>query len=192
MCEYIDNIKTITQEFGGAEAIAKIIDETAKEQIMDLMDDPSLGIPLKELGVTLEDLNNNEYMHFVSDKEVLVDDSENFAKKDLVNLYRYVAHTSSGYGSSNIGENTRRFCKKVSNRTNSALMRYVDILKLNGSNAGFGQGGSNVYSVFKFRGGVNCKHIWVKYVFNTKTKKLVKAPPSEQPKQIGAGDVPNA
>jgi len=192
MCEYIDSIKTITEEFGGAEAIAKIIDETAKEQIMDLMDDPSLGISLKELGVTLEDLNNNEFMHVVKDGDTLEDDSQNFAKKDLINLYRYVAHSSSGYGSGNIGDNTRRFCKKVSTRTNTALMRYVDILKLNGSNAGFGQGGSNVYSVFKFRGGVNCKHIWVKYVFNTKTKQLVKAPSNEQPVMIGAGDVPNA
>jgi hypothetical protein len=71
-------------------------------------------------------------------------------------------------------------------------MRYVDILKLNGSNKGFGQGGSNIYSVFRFRGGVNCKHIWVKYVFNKKTKELVESPRSQQPRQIDAGDVGNA
>ena len=71
-------------------------------------------------------------------------------------------------------------------------MRYVDILKLNGSNKGFGQGGSNIYSVFKFRGGVNCKHIWVKYSYNKKTRELVKAPRNQQPKMIDAGKVGNA
>ena len=71
-------------------------------------------------------------------------------------------------------------------------MRYVDILKLNGSNKGFGAGGSNIYSVFKFRGGVNCKHIWVKYLFNKTTNALVEAPRSAQPLQIDAGDVGNA
>jgi len=72
------------------------------------------------------------------------------------------------------------------------LMRYVDILKLNGSNKGMGLNGANVYSVFKWRGGVNCKHIWVKYIYDMETQKLVTAPQSEQPKQTGKGDVPNA
>jgi hypothetical protein len=71
-------------------------------------------------------------------------------------------------------------------------MRYQDILKLNGSNPGFGQGGSNLYSVFRFRGGVRCKHVWVKYKYNKVTKELTEAPRSEQPKQIGAGNLPNA
>jgi len=191
MC-YNDNIKKILVDFSGDEAIKKIQEETIKESILNLMDSEELGISIKELGVTLEDLNNSDYIHKIDEAEELVDDSDNFAKKKTINLFRYVAHTSSGYGSTGIGKNSRSFCIKVSKRTNISLMRYRDILKLNGSNPGFGQGGSNIYSVLKYRGGVNCKHIWVKYVFDTEAKKLVKAPKSEQPKQIGAGDVPNA
>ena len=191
MC-YKDNIKQILTDFSGDEAIKKLQDETIKESILNLMDSEDLGVPIKHLGITLEDLNNSDYIHKIDESKELVDDSDNFAKKKLVNLFRYVAHTSSGYGSTGIGKDSRRFCKKVSKRTNISLMRYVDILKLNGSNPGFGQGGSNLYSVFKYRGGVNCKHVWVKYVFDTEAKKLVKAPKSEQPKQIGAGGVPNA
>ena len=189
---YKDNLKNILNNFSGEEAIKKLQEETIKESILNLMDDPKLGVSIKDLGVTLEDLNNSDYIHEIDESEELVDDSDNFAKKKTINLFRYVAHTSSGYGSTGIGKNSRSFCIKVSKRTNISLMRYRDILKLNGSNPGFGQGGSNIYSVFKYRGGVNCKHIWVKYVFDTEAKKLVKAPKSEQPRQIGAGDVPNA
>jgi len=168
------------------DTVNQLRDEILKQDIIDALEDDALGISIEELGLSMDDINNNDFMHIIGDEE-----SESFANTDLTNLYRYVAHTSSGYGSDNIGKNSRSFCKKLAKRTNTSLMRYVDILKIT-PNKGFGQGGSNIYSVFKFRGGVNCKHIWVKYVYNKKTKKLVTAPKSEQPKQIGAGSVPNA
>jgi len=171
----------------------KTLDEvkalTAKGNILEAIEDKDLGISIEALGLTLEDIDNPEYMHGIEEADHNIME---FAKKDLINLYRYVAHPSSGYGASNLGNDTRSFCRKVVNRTNTSLMRYVDILKLNGSNKGFGQGGSNIYSVFKFRGGVNCKHIWVKYSYNKKTRELVKAPRNQQPKMIDAGKVGNA
>ena len=183
----IDEIKEIL--LSEEPTVQQIVNEIAKDNILEALEDEDLGISIESLGLTIEDLDNNKYMYNISEDEM---ESHEFAKSDLQNLYRYVAHTSSGYGSDNIGTNSRSFCKKVSKRTNVALMRYVDILKLNGSNKGFGQGGSNIYSVFRFRGGVNCKHIWVKYVFNKKTKSLVEAPRIEQPRNIDAGDVGNA
>jgi len=186
----IDELKEILLNSDNeVDALNKLQEVAAKDNILEAIEDPELGISIESLGLTIEDLDNEKYMYNISDNEL---DSQEFAKSDLQNLYRYVAHTSSGYGSDNIGVNSRSFCKKISRRTNVALMRYVDILKLNGSNKGFGAGGSNIYSVFKFRGGVNCKHIWVKYVFNKKTKKLVEAPRIEQPRNIDAGDVGNA
>ena len=171
-----------------ADALDQIKEATAKQNIIDALDDDELGVSIESLGITLEQLNDVKFMHVIDAEDLGLE----FAKNDITHLYRYVAHSSSGYGSDNIGSNSRSFCKKLSKRTNTSLMRYVDILKLNGSNKGFGQGGSNIYSVFKFRGGVNCKHIWVKYFYNKKTKQLVEAPKSEQPKQIDAGDVGNA
>jgi len=187
MKDYKEELKDIlTKCSDESDALEQIQEITAKQNIVDALDDPELGISIESLGLTLDDLNNEKFMHIIGEEDL------SFAKTDLTNLYRYVAHTSSGYGSDNIGANSRSFCKKISRRTNTSLMRYVDILKLNGSNKGFGQGGSNVYSVFRFRGGVNCKHIWVKYVFNKKTKELVEAPRDQQPRQIDAGDVGNA
>ena len=186
----IDEIKEIL--LSEEPTVQQIVNEIAKDNILEALEDEDLGISIESLGLTIEDLDNEKYMYNISEEDNTIGDSQEFAKSDLQNLYRYVAHTTSGYGSDNIGTNSRSFCKKVSKRTNVALMRYVDILKLNGSNKGFGQGGSNIYSVFRFRGGVNCKHIWVKYVFNKKTKTLVEAPKIEQPRNIDAGDVGNA
>ena len=41
--------------------------------------------------------------------------------------------------------------------------------------------GGGDYSIFKYRGGNNCKHIWVRYKYNTETKELVES--FIQPKQ---------
>lgn len=192
MSDYIENLKNLVYNFdkeSELDLIAALTDATAKENIINAIDNPELGVSLESLGLTLADIDDESYMHVIPEEDIK---DEDFAKSDITPLYRYVAHTSSGYGSSNIGSNSRSFCVKLASRTNTSLMRYVDILRLNGSNKGFGQGGSNVYSVFRFRGGVNCKHIWVKYLFNKKTKELIKAPREQQPSQIGAGDVPNA
>jgi len=203
-----ENIKNILENFeDGQEALDAIAKEIIAEEIQ------TLGITFEDLGLTLKQLDDPKYMHHTDEYE-----GEEFQKKqkkkkkrkpkpkkaipknvkpkkydkNITNLYRYVAHSSSGYGSSQVGKHTRGFCKKVTSRTNVALMRYVDILKLNGSNPGFGQGGSNVYSVFRFRGGSRCKHVWVKYKYNKETRELIEAPKGEQPKNMGAGNVPNA
>lgn len=191
----------------------EVQDLTAKQNIIDILDDGDLGVSIESLGISLEDLDNIEYMQDIEQADHDIFEFQKKPKKKkkrrpkkkipknvkpkktdkyIVNLYRYVAHPSSGYGSSNIGGGTRSFCRKVVGRTNTSLMRYVDILKLNGRNKGFGQGGSNIYSVFKFRGGVNCKHIWVKYSYNKETRQLIKAPKNKQPKMIDAGNVGNA
>jgi len=153
-----------------------------KETIIKNTD--GLGISLRKLGLTLADVNDASNMFDV--------DSEHFAKgDDIISLYRYTAYSTSGYGSSGIGTNTRDFCKKLVNNGNKALYTYADILKISPMK-GMGQGGSNIYSVFKYRGGVHCKHIWVKFFYSKKAKKLMQAPKNQQPKQIGKGDLPNA
>ncbi len=97
---------------------------------------------------------------------------------------------SNDYGPSNIGDNTRNFCEQLVKRTRASLMRFEDIVALNSSNPGLGKGGSNSYSIFDYRGGVNCKHMWIKYLYQVDTKNLVKSP--TQPNQpIGPnGGVP--
>ena len=146
-----------------------------KEFLKNIMDDDSLGIPIEELGITLEDLNNPEFQHDITEEEFSFNTSQSF---DKINLYKY---TSDEYGASEIGSNSRDFCINLANKTNVSLMTYKDILKVS-PNKGLGQGGTNIYSVFKFRGGKNCKHKWTKFVFDTETLELVKS--TDQPNQV--------
>jgi len=162
-------------------AIRNLKDIRDKESIIENMD--GLGVSLRKLGLTLEQINNPKYMFDVN--------VEKFAEKDVITLYRYTAWHTSGYGSSGIGADTRTFCKDLVRKNNKSLFSYQDILKITPMR-GMGQGGSNIYSVFKYRGGVHCKHVWVKYFFDTVKRELVIAPKKDQPKQIGKGDLPNA
>lgn len=160
--------------------------EIAQDNLFQTMDIEDLGVSIDDLGLTVEDINDVSVMNVVSEDEL---NQENFAAAKTVNLYRYIAFGSSGYVG-DIGENTRSFCKNLVRRTQLSLMRYTDILRMNGSNKGMGLNGANVYNVFKWRGGVNCKHIWVKYIYNLDTMKLEQS--VDQPVQTGKGDVPNA
>jgi len=165
--------------------------EKSKESILDLLKQKGLGTTLKSLGLTLEDVNNPKFMRNLSKNDHKLIE-ENFAQgDDLITMYRYVAFSTSGYGSSELGANSRKFCKDLVSKSKSKLFTYQDILSISPMK-GMGQGGSNIYSVFKFRGGVHCKHVWVKYQYSKKAKKLMQVPASEQPNQIGKGDVPNA
>lgn len=98
--------------------------------------------------------------------------------RQKVNLYKYA---SPSYGPSNIGSNTRDFCKRVVKITNKKLLTFKQIQQLNDKNPGFGKGGSNTYNVLKFRGGSNCRHLFYKFILDINTGKFVKAP--KQPNQ---------
>jgi hypothetical protein len=153
----------------------------------------NLGISISNLGIDIADLNSLDYIWDINDEDkgipsaTIQFEKENFS---VINLYRYI---STEYGPSYIGDNTRRFCRMVVARTNASLMRYEDIVRLNSENPGLGKGGSNSYSVFEWRGGANCKHIWAKYKYDTESKNLVKAPSTEQPRNVQvSGMVPYA
>jgi hypothetical protein len=153
----------------------------------------NLGVPIGGLGIPIGDLDNLDYIWDLNDDDKGIPSSttqfsqENFR---VLNLYRYI---SMEYGPSSVGPDTRRFCKMLVTRTNSSLMRNEDIERLNSSNPGLGKGGSDTYSVFDWRGGANCKHMWVKYKYDTESKNLVKAPFTDQPRNVQVnGKVPYA
>jgi hypothetical protein len=174
---------------------AEIQQQLSEQEMIDVFESlNNLGISIDSLGLTIADIDDLDYIWDINDNDLGVPSSttqfgeqENFS---VINLYRYI---STEYGPSYIGANTRRFCKMVVARTNASLMRYEDIIRLNSQNPGLGKGGSNSYSVFEWRGGANCKHIWAKYKYDTETKNLVKAPATDQPRNTQVqGKVPYA
>ena len=62
-------------------------------------------------------------------------------------------------------DNSREFCKKMV--TAKKLYRKEDIIKMDKMpvNAGWGVGGADTYSIWKFKGGGSCHHRWVRKTF---------------------------
>jgi hypothetical protein len=187
MCEFNDKIKTLLfSDLDEDDKVRMIAEETDKEVVLDYLDNNELGISLEELGLTEEDLlNAHKYDIDDSDNINFSDDDVVDMTFKIIKLYRY---SSDYYGPIGVGPNTRRFCLTLVNRTKLSLMRKEDIERLNGANPGFGKGGSNNYSVFNWRGGVNCYHKWEKYFYDPDTKNLVVAPNNEQPTQTTRGN----
>lgn len=156
-------------------AIGDYNEANKKFEVIKFIEENELGVSIEELGITEEQLNDPKYQFSIEESDMKFEQLD-FA---VIRLYRY---TSDEYGTSGIGANTRDFCRELVQRTRLSLMRYEDIDRLNSAQPGMGKGGSNSYSVFNWRGGNNCKHIWVKYLFDTTTMNLVIAPQSEQPK----------
>ena len=186
MCEYCDNIKKIafSKVMSDEDKLKQIEEETNKEIFLDFLDaNQDLGVSLESLGLTQQDLDNAE-CYEIEDEDRRI--GFNRSEFKLISLYKYV---SNDYGTSNIGDHSREFCKMLVKRTQLSLMRFEDIMSLNGSNPGLGKGGSNSYSVFDWRGGSNCKHYWVKYFYDTDSMQMVKAPYNQQPIQQNKGSV---
>jgi len=57
----------------------------------------------------------------------------------------------------------REFCQKMMSA--GLLYRYEDLDKDLSNNAGFGVEGASTYNLFLYKGGVNCKHWWMRKVY---------------------------
>ena len=78
--------------------------------------------------------------------------------------YEYLEKYSSG--------NSRNFCKKMMGRTSKGVVyrkEDIDQASFSGVNKSFGHKGNN-YSLFKFKGGVNCGHYFSENLYRLKSK----------------------
>ena len=74
-------------------------------------------------------------------------------------LYRYRSGRSLPSGSE-----SRRFCSIMMRRANRYYTEEeIDELSSFGLQPGMGPNGSNFYDIFKYKGGVNCRHYWTAY-----------------------------
>lgn len=82
--------------------------------------------------------------------------------------YEYAQADSPNYR----GGNSRKFCRNMMARTaNGVVYRKEDIdqASFQGVNNSFGHKGQN-YSLFKYKGGVNCRHFWNENLYRLKKK----------------------
>jgi len=74
------------------------------------------------------------------------------------------------YSPSTVGANSREFCKKMVQY--DKLYRKEDIIAMGNRavNAGWGEGGASTYSIWKYKGGGDCHHKWLRQTFKGKTQ----------------------
>jgi len=77
--------------------------------------------------------------------------------------YQYAPLTTS--------KNSREFCEKMVKA--AKLYRVEDLNKKLDMNEGFGKGGTDSYNPFLFKGGVNCKHFWMRKIYMRKNNRKI-------------------
>lgn len=178
----------ITKYYNGKFDEERSMDDILKDYILNYLETrPDFGLSLDDLVGEDYELDMDKYAHELDDSDYSnINDSfsipdvntvdststpTSIGKRNLVTVYKYA---SSNYDSSNIGDNTRDFCRRVVEMTNRRLLTFKEITELNNQNPGLGKGGSDTYSVFEFRGGSNCNHKWFKFVYDFDKKQFIK------------------
>ena len=90
-------------------------------------------------------------------------------KKTYKVRYEYAEEYANG--KSGMGQ-SRNFCVKMMSRTGSGVVyrkEDIDQASFSGVNNSFGHKGQN-YSLFEYKGGVNCGHYWSENLYRLKTK----------------------
>lgn len=143
-------------------------DDRNKKSIINFLEQNELGVDIADYGLTEDDFKKAK--RFEVDVENFSSEGidEDNADDESVGFYRYELAPGESKSS-----NSRNFCVTMMDATNSGrVFRYEDIVALNKSakkgkyQRALRKGGGN-YSIFKYRGGNNCRHIWVKYKYES-------------------------
>ena len=89
------------------------------------------------------------------------------------------------YRSSNVASNSRQFCSRMMGLSRYYSREEIDALDTFNEEFGPGVGGGR-YSIFKYKGGVNCQHYWQKFIAKRVGKRLVvtEAVPTDNIQQV--------
>jgi hypothetical protein len=128
--------------------------ETINDELWDLVDESPVTDPDAEL-----ELDKYEFFkRFAEPEEKSKDDKG-------IYLIRY------RYAPLKVKDNSRQFCKNmVANGNMGVVYRREDIVKMGdeGINGQFSPKGKTTYSIWRFKGGVNCHHQWFRLTYKRK------------------------
>ena len=106
----------------------------------------------------MKDINDDIILHLANKYGIKIDSSKVFGSVESINLrkgeeirYRYEGATPQ-----------RRFCRELIRIDKFYTKEEIDVMSFSGRNKKFGHNGQS-YSIWKYKGGVNCKHKWVSY-----------------------------
>jgi len=174
--EFIETDNAITDEAREQETGVKM----SKEEF-DFDDDEMFNL-LQEFG---EDENLEEW-ELVDEREVDYDQEEALDKMiGLASTGTALPNTKSKqdkkvdgvqfkvrytYSPQQTSANSRKFCKLMTGQ--NKLYRKEDIINMGKKpvNSGWGKGGAATYSIWKYKGGGNCHHKWLRQTWRGKTE----------------------
>lgn len=137
-----------------------------------------IGENYTKLGLTYEDLLNPKNQGGLVGEDELFLDFVKTPPEGYEVRYKYL---SNEYGTTGYSEKSRPFCKMMMTTERDTWFSRADIEALNNAPGKADRAGGKPYSVFNWRGGNWCKHIWVRYFFNPTTNEFLDA--SVQPLQ---------
>lgn len=79
------------------------------------------------------------------------------------------------YAPSTFSVKSRAFCRIMASKNKVYRKEDIDAAGSMGVNAGFGLGGATDYSIWLYKGGVNCKHFWQRKVYLKKNNERISA-----------------
>lgn len=160
-----------------------VIDKETKEK--------EFGLSMSKIEMT--DQDENDWLMHLSDKGEIVDENEweivdireataeddqlqlAFDNPDLKsNDDKGVFKIRYKYGPDATSGNSRKFCKEMVALTKQGIVyRREDInqMSFSGVNGQFAPAGRSTYSIWRFKGGVNCHHAWYRVTYMRKTEK---------------------
>jgi len=130
------------------------------------------GEDYTKFGLTILDLMNPKNQAGSIDENELRHDFS-AVPSGFVVRYKYI---SNEYGSTGYSDKSRKFCKDMMTTYRDTWWSREQIESLNNADGKADRAGGKPYSVFNWRGGNNCKHIWVRYFFNEKTGEFLDSP----------------
>jgi len=98
------------------------------------------------------------------------------------------------YGPNTNNPQSRKFCKQMVSQSQSGVVyRREDInqMSFSGVNSEFAASGRNTYSIWRFKGGVNCHHAWYRVTYIRKTVKGAFKPLTEGEKGSDVREMEN-
>ena len=155
------NEETKEKEFGFAKAIPEFTDEIEGEWLDYLKDKGEVIGEEFELIDESPVTDDNEYKFFK--RFANPEDKSKDDKGVYLIRYRYAPMSAS--------DNSRVFCKNmVANAKMGVVYRREDIDTMgdDGINGQFAPSGKSNYSIWKYKGGVNCKHQWYRLTYMRK------------------------
>ena len=112
--------------------------------------------------------NEDEIKNYFEFATVVTGDARKKSKQDS-SLFR-IRYAYAG----DIESNTREFCKKMVNASKGGkVYRWEDLQGQKDNNPGFGVGGREKMNIWLYKGGPNCKHVWLRRVYLKKGNKKI-------------------